>query len=461
MEIQQETLAVESVVRAGFFDRLRASIHQNSNKARGSLRSRFVRDGAMLAMGSIVSQSLAILTAPIMARLYDPEAYGLLGLFIAVYGILTVPAIMQYNQAVILPKEDRESLAIIKGGLLLGVIATVAVAILYLIPAVAIFRGTKYAPIVPWLPLMVMMVLPGCFTTFAMSWLARKQQFRALSIVRVCINITSTSVGMAIGFWQKNIWGLLIANAAGSCVGTAILIYAMKESSGLSFVKADWNLVKSQLLAYRDFPLFATPTQFIAQLSRQAPVLLLTGFGGQVAVGFFNMSNRLLGLPNVLFAESLSAVFHQRAAKEYAETAQCYELYKKVMIGMTIVVVPFLTLAAVIAPDLFAILLGERWRGAGEYSRILCWLFGFQLVCTPLMSMMVIAKRLREDLIVQLASALLLVVMMSLAFRIFGTITAVLVGYVLSSSAMYLYYGLRGLRLARGISAPFEPIERH
>jgi len=415
-------------------------------------RSRFLRDGAMLATGSLISQALAILTAPIMARLYDPEAYGLLGLFIAVYGILTVPAIMQYNQAVILPKDDGDSLAIMKGGLLLGLITTAIVFAICILPTEEIFAGTKYAPLIPWMPLMFAMVLPGCLTTFAMSWLARKQQFRALSVIRIVINITSTSVGMGIGLWQRNIWGLLIGNAAGSWVGTALLLYAMKKSSGLEFINAEWKLVKSQMFLHRDFALFATPTQLILQFTRQAPVLLLTGFVGQSAVGFFNMSNRLLGLPNTLFAESLSGVFHQRVSKEYAETGQCYQLYKKMTLGMLAVVIPFLTIVAVIAPDLFAVLLGERWRVAGDYSRILCWLFAFQLVCTPLYSMMIIAKRQREDLCVQIISAICLLASMWLAYQVFGTTTAVLVGYVIGSSAMYLYYGIRGLRLAKGYS---------
>lgn len=425
-------------------------LRQRWRRVRASTQSRFVRDGALLATGSLISQILAIFTAPIMARLYDPEAYGLMGLFIAVYGIITVPSIMQYNQAAVLPKEDLHSLAIIKGGLLLGVLMTVMVLTLCFLPARWVLAGTKYEPISPWLPLMALMVLPGCFTTFAMSWLTRKQQFRVLSIARIVINITSTAVGMSLGLWQRNLWGLLVANAVGCFVGTGILAYSMKQTGGWAFVKCSWPDVIKQMHHYRQFPLYATPTQFLTQFSRQTPVLLLTGFSGQAAVGFFNMSNRLLGLPYSLFAESFTQVFFQRAASEYAERGECYTTYRKMLMGMTVLVVPFLCVVALIAPQLFALLLGERWREAGDYSRILCVLFAFQLVCTPLSSMMVIAKRLREDLILQAATTLAVIALMWLGYYYFETITAVLWGYVIAMSLMYAYYGWRGMLLAKG-----------
>jgi O-antigen/teichoic acid export membrane protein len=418
------------------------------NRVRAGYASRFLRDGAVLAMGNLITQSLAIFTAPIMARLYDPEAYGLLGLYIAVFGIVTVPATLQYNQAVILPKDDIDALAIMKGGLALGLITAAALSLMCFLPLAALTKGTEYVAVVNWFPLMVLMVLPGCFTTFAMSWLARKQQFRALSIIRMLINLSSTFVGMVLGFMWVNKWGLLVANATGAILGTIALAYTVKQTGGFQMFQVSFETVRKQLKTHYAFPVYATPTQFLAQTIRQAPVLLLTGLAGQAAVGFFNMSNRLLGLPNALFAQSLSEVFRQRAAKHFAEHGECKVIYRKMFWGLLLTTLPVMTFLAVIAPELFAWLLGERWRPAGEYSRILCWLFAIQLISEPLSGMMVIANRQAEDLIVQVIFSVLIVITMTSAFLYFRSMTALLIAFTATSASMNLYYCVRGFRLS-------------
>lgn len=421
------------------------------NRVRAGLASRFLRDGAVLAMGNLITQALAILTAPIMARLYDPEAYGLLGLYIAVFGIVTVPATLQYNQAVILPKEDTDALAIMKGGLALGLVTSAVLLLMCFLPLAALTKGTEYAPLVNWFPLMVVMVLPGCFSTFAVSWLARKQQFRALSIARILINLSSTAIGMLLGFLWVNSWGLLVANAFGALLGTIALAYTVKQTGGFQMFQVNWQTVRKQLKTHYAFPVYATPTQFLTQITRQAPVLLLTGLAGKASVGFFNMSNRLLGLPNALFAESLSEVFRQRAAKQYAEHGECKDIYRKMFWGLLLTTLPVIAVLAIVAPELFAWLLGERWRPAGEYSRILCWLFAFQLISAPLSSMMVIANRQAEDLIVQIVYSAVMVISMVTAYAYFESMISLLIAYTATGGCLNLYYGVRGFWLSGAI----------
>ena len=418
------------------------------NRVRAGLASRFLRDGAVLAMGNLITQALAIFTAPIMARLYDPAAYGLLGLYIAVYGIVTVPATLQYNQAVILPKDDTDALAIMKGGLALGLITSVIMLLICFLPLAALAKGTEYAPVVNWFPLMVLMVLPGCFTTFAMSWLARKQQFRALSSARILINLSSTAIGMLLGFLWVNSWGLLVSNAVGALLGTIALAYTVKQTGGFQMFQVNWQTVRKQLKIHYAFPVYATPTQLLTQITRQAPVLLLTGLAGQAAVGFFNMSNRLLGLPNALFAESLSEVFRQRAAKQYAEHGECKDIYRKMFWGLLLTTLPAITVLAIIAPELFAWLLGERWRPAGEYSRILCWLIALQIIGAPLYSMMAIANRQAEDLVIQSVFLAMTVLAMVVTYLHFESVVAMLIAYSMLGGFVSIYYIVRGFTLS-------------
>jgi O-antigen/teichoic acid export membrane protein len=428
--------------------------HSVGHRVRQLLGNRFLRDGATLASASLFLQALSVITAPIMARLYGPESYGLLGLYIAATGIVNVPAHWQYQGAIILPKDDRDALALIKAGLVLSALTTGILCLVFALPLEHWTARTEYAHLLPWIPLVIAMTMPGSLITFAATWLARKQEFRLLSVMRIAMNLSSTIFGMAWGMYIGNASGLLWANIAGMACGGLVLVYGMRKTSALEFITVETHRVWDMLVRYRDFPLFATPTQLLMQFSRQAPVLLLTGFAGASAVGYFNMSNRLLGLPNVLFAESLSTVFSQRAAKRYAETGECRDLYRKMFWGLLLTTTPVVIVLAIIAPSLFAWLLGERWRVAGEYSRVLCWLFSVQLVCTPLSSMMTIARRQAENMWLQIISCISTVGLMYAAYTLFGTATAVLVGFTIAATATQLYYGIRGFWLSSPVCKP-------
>lgn len=417
---------------------------------RKAIRSRFVRDGATLVSGTMLSQLVTIGTAPVMARLYDPAAYGLLGLFIAVYGMVTISATLQYQAAVILPADDGDAMALVKGGVYLGLITTCLILVISLLPLRSVLSGTGYEAIVRWIPLMAIMALPNAFTAFGTGWLCRKQQFHMMSVSRIVTNVVSMVVGLALGFSVGADWGLLAGNTLGLLAGAAVIWYGMRASGGLEYRHIPFSNVFAQFRKFKKFPLLAAPNDLLSQTANQTPIFLLTGFIGTQAVGFYNMSNRLLGLPNSILGESISTVFSQRAAKQYAEHGECAKLYRQMFWGLVSITVPGITILAITAPVMFAIVLGEKWRIAGEYSQILCWLFGFKLICSPLSVMMTIAHRQAEDLVVQVMRVVILSLSVWCANAFFGTTESMLIAFTAASSLAYLYYGARGWALSKG-----------
>jgi O-antigen/teichoic acid export membrane protein len=398
----------------------------------------------------MVTQLISLLTAPIMARLYSPEDYGLLGLFIAFTGLVQVPSTMLYPSAIVLPKRDEDSLALIKGTLLLcfAFVATIGCVLCFC--GSHVLLGSKYESIMPWVPVIIVMLLPGALVTAGEGWLFRRGFFFLLSVQGVASNLSSTAVALLLGGGVGATigGGLIFGSLFGSGVGILVVGLGLRGSGGWAFLRADIRDVRKVLFEYKEFPLFAMPTQFIATFARQLPTLMLAAFAGTATIGYYNIANRLLGLPNTLFAQSIGSVFLQRAAKQYAETGECRTLYRKMFWGLLLTTTPVVLILAFVAPSLFAWLLGERWRVAGEYSQILCWLFAVQLVCMPLSSMMTIARRQAENLWLQIGSGFATVGMMYGAYAMFGTVKAMLVGFTIAATATQLYYGIRGFWLS-------------
>lgn len=57
------------------------------NYAKRLTKSKFVRNVAIVATGTAGAQAITMAFAPIITRLYGPEAFGLLGTFMAILAI--------------------------------------------------------------------------------------------------------------------------------------------------------------------------------------------------------------------------------------------------------------------------------------------------------------------------------------------------------------------------------------
>ena len=69
----------------------------------------FKGDVLRLVSGTGLAQLIGVLAAPILTRLYAPEAFGVAALFASITGILGVLACMRYELSIVLPDNDREA----------------------------------------------------------------------------------------------------------------------------------------------------------------------------------------------------------------------------------------------------------------------------------------------------------------------------------------------------------------
>jgi len=261
----------------------------------------------------------------------------------------------------------------------------------------------------------------------------------------------TTLAYVAFGFFGMNFLGFVLGDIFGLLVTAVLLIYKGKGQKNWMWLWPGWSAVKEQAVRYRRFPLFSMQANLINMLSNQAPVLLMTKFFGPAVVGFFNLSQKVLGAPLAVFSKAVSDVFRERASREYREKGNCRPTYLRTMKSLTAIgFLPFLLLFF-LAPSLFSFLFGSSWVKAGEYTRILAMMYFFRFIASPLSFMFYIAEKQSLDLLWQIA---LFVV----------TVSSILVGYwqrspeislwcfSIAYSVMYLIYLKFSSKLAQGTS---------
>lgn len=110
-------------------------------------KSEIVRNVATLSVGSVVSQLIPVLMSFVLARLYAPQDYGDLGVFVNCAGILTVFSCGRYEYAIVRPQREVDALN------LMALSGMIAVGVSLLTFAVfAVGTALKVAPLAqfPW-----------------------------------------------------------------------------------------------------------------------------------------------------------------------------------------------------------------------------------------------------------------------------------------------------------------------
>src|SRR5699024_10498838 len=94
-------------------------------------RSAFIKNVAIMAIGTAGAQIISVALSPVITRLYGPEAFGIMGTFTALHRIVIPYDALTYPIAIVLPKNDKKAKCLIKLSVFITTIIT-SIAILFL-----------------------------------------------------------------------------------------------------------------------------------------------------------------------------------------------------------------------------------------------------------------------------------------------------------------------------------------
>ena len=165
-------------------------------------------------------------------------------------------------------------------------------------------------------------------------------------------------------------------------------------------------------------------------------------------LGYYAHVQRVLGLPLSLIGTSIGRVFIHEASKEKLNTGKAIQTFKSTMKKLILIGFPIFVLLFIIVEDLFAFVFGEPWRIAGEYAQIVIPFFFVQFLVSSISSIDTIMEKQNYDLlfniIILLASMVIIIISSNLAFKIFLT------NWTIAISLIYSFYGLMLMKMSDG-----------
>lgn len=365
--------------------------------------------------------------------MYDPSAFGELVLFLAITSICTIIATLQYERAIVIPDDDRSGHRLVRLTLLLGAASSIIIGvILYLLiniyPALGqSLKGTWYL-----IPVGVMALASMQTGNF---WAIRNGEIGKLATARFLQALTVIAIQLlGIIYLDRNKFLIFGAIAGWLCAATILLFSAAARPPDGAY--AAGLKIKETTGRYSKFAIFTMPSMLVTTTAREMPVFILMLAYSKDIVGFYALAYRMLLMPAAIFSKAISQALLVAARQEHMVKRTVSDASTTAFkIALTLSIIPF-TGIALLAPDLFGLVFGEKWVTAGSYLSVLAPWAAIAFIASPISILFSFLEKQTTELKLNLFQGLIRTLVLGTAF-IFKLPHLVLTFYSLASIIGY------------------------
>lgn len=360
--------------------------------------------------------------APVITRLYGPEAFGMLGTFMAILGVLTPIAALTYPIAIVLPKSDADAKSLAKLSAILALVIAVITAIVLLVAGGWIAEALSLGAIAGFLLLIPIVMVFSAYQQILTQWLIRKKQFKITARVAVIQALTINSAKAGVGWFHPVGAALVVIATIGHALHAALLWSGIRSSETAHPNQGEsTGTVRELAKRHRDFPLYRAPQVALNALSQSLPIVLLASFFGAAAAGYFTLGRTVMGVPSTLISKSVSDVLYPRFTEAVRSKQNLARLLIKATAGLAgIGFAPFF-LVIVLGPSLFSYVFGADWIMAGEYARWLALWMYFGFLNRPSVVAITVLQLQGQFLIYEVVSVILRVAALYVGFSVLSS----------------------------------------
>lgn len=406
--------------------------------------SSFVTNIVTLSTGTIIAQTIGVLATPILSRLFAPEAFGVLGLFMAISGIIGAISCLRYDLAIMLPRQDKEAVNLFAGSLGFAVLISFLCALFIGIAGqhlLHLFNVEQLRAYIWLIPLMVFGV--GTFSA-ANYWYSRTKNFGRLAFAQVINAFVGNSLKLIMGFSGFLGGGILIlATFIGQLVSNLILYIKIWASYAKLFRDhLELKEIRSLFYRYRRFPQYEVWSGILVDLSLKLPVFTIAYFFSPKELGYFVFVQTIIRVPFNLIGESISKVFFQKAVSTQDNIAELSKWIENIFYFLTSFFMLPALVVSITGIDIFHMIFGSNWKEAGIYAQILIFSILVEFITAPLGSLFNVLEKQKEALLFNFFLMLMrfaALVIGGLSGNILMTITIFVIADVIARTTKFAY----------------------
>ena len=339
--------------------------------------SSFILNFLTSITGGFTAQIIGFICVPAIARIYNPEDFGVVALMLSICLIFSQTSSLCYDQAIILPKQDEVAIKILILSLFILILLCCFLTLGFFTIDSLFANKVWFKNLGRWVYVVPIIIFFTGFKNILFSWNTRKTHYTEIAKSQITSATMMNSAKIGIGLIAgSSVLGLVVGNVIGVLSGIGVLIKNINKEIDIN------NLVKIKKISYyfiakeyKDFPMYSLPTEFLGDLSKSLVVILLGYFYSPEIVGYYAMCIRLFRRPLKVLIESIRRVYMQKVSELKNLGRPLCGSFLKTTAGLFIIAcAPFLIIN-LWGKEIIAFALGDKWITTGVYIKILSpWL---------------------------------------------------------------------------------------
>ena len=365
-------------------------------------RKKFDRGHRSFVMSAGVVQLLPLLTAPIVARLYTPTAFGAYAVFYALVAIISSCGSLALQNAILIEEEDEGARQVTLLALSIAFLTSLLSLLVFVLVPRSVLNGAfgpDAAIILPWAGITIWL---AAGYTVLYSWFVRNGEFALLAKNKLVLGVSTAVIQISIGLFRLEAIGFVIANAIGSGLAIALLAPRFWREVVARAQPFSMQSARDKFSKHRNLPIYTVPATLLNTFGSQLPDLLINRFFGANLLGQYSLANRVINMPLSFLSVSLQDIFRERASKELRETGNCRKSFQIFFLISFAASIAILVPIALFIPIIFPLLFGHQWDQSGYLVQAIVFLMAIRFVSSPLSYVWILRDRQKEDLLWQI-----------------------------------------------------------
>lgn len=349
-----------------------------------------------MGTGTALGQGALVLAAPVLARLFDPQDFGILSVYAAVLSVLVAVVSLRFDLAIPIAKDQTESIDLLVVSVVLAAASSGLVGVVALVWGGQLSVALGVASVGPFLWILPIALLVAGVTQALGSWAVYERKFAELGRLRAVQGLGQAAVQALLGLLHAGPLGLVLGDLAGRALGTGQLLRSLLAD--LRSTELNLQRIRGSAREHWGFARVMTVASLLSALSLQIPFLLIPVLFDIESSGQYYLAYRVLVLPASLVSAAVSSVFFGEASFRRTDPRRLHDLARNVAVSLFIFSIPTYGIVTVVGSDLFRVAFGPQWDAAGLYAQILAPSLILWSVASPMSSLPLVGRRERESL---------------------------------------------------------------
>lgn len=302
--------------------------------------------------GSGAQAIMQFLVLIVLARLLDPESFGIVNAALVVISLTIIFSTLGVGPALI--QKDKISEEHIKTAFTTSIALGVIFALLIYIfaPTISLFFHTE--KLIPVLRTLTIVFLLQGLAIVAESLIQRDLKFNIIVRIQLISYFTYGVLGVFFALLDYGVWALAIAHISQMFVKCILALYLQPHTFKLGFNR----------LAFKELLVFSggySLAKVSGEVSLQGDNIIVGRFLGPEALGLYGRAYQLMVFPTNLFGKVMEKVLFPAMAKVQNNNKRLQYAFKQSIKLIAAFTIPISVFMFITAKDIVLFLFGSQW----------------------------------------------------------------------------------------------------